>query len=226
MSWRHEQKYSLDAPRAALLSAKTACVAIPDPHAGADGRYLVRSLYLDDLFDTCYRDNLRGTEPRAKYRLRYYGNDTGYLLLEKKTRMRGLCRKESCRITEEQCAAFLRGEPLCAAPEDDDTKKRLCAEVTMRALRPNTIVTYSREPYVYSAGNVRVTFDRALRSSDETDRFLQGDYRSRPVFGIGDSILEVKWDELLPKHIRGVLQLDGLTWTAYSKYCACRKFHL
>lgn len=32
-------------------------------------------------------------------------------------------------------------------------------------LRPRVLVSYVREPYVYAAGNVRVTFDSNIRTS-------------------------------------------------------------
>lgn len=32
-------------------------------------------------------------------------------------------------------------------------------------LRPRVLVSYKREPYVYAAGNVRVTFDSNIRTT-------------------------------------------------------------
>jgi len=37
------------------------------------------------------------------------------------------------------------------------------------------------------------------------------------------SVLEVKWDELMPSHIRENMLIDNLQWTAFSKYYLCRK---
>ena len=96
MSVRHEEKYALGADQDALLAAKTAALLPRDAHAGADGRYLVRSLYLDDARDALLWDNLAGGEPRVKYRLRYYGDDPATLRLEKKTNQRLLGKKEFC----------------------------------------------------------------------------------------------------------------------------------
>lgn len=39
-------------------------------------------------------------------------------------------------------------------------------------LRPKTLVRYLWEPYVYEAGNVRITFDMALQSGLAGIRFL------------------------------------------------------
>ena len=101
-------------------------------------------------------------------------------------------------------------------------KRSLLWEMASRGMMPKVIVTYRRIPFVYTAGNVRVTFDEGITSSDETDSFLTGDYRQRPVLSPGRSVLEVKWDELMPSHIKELLQLDTLQWSTFSKYYTCR----
>jgi hypothetical protein len=105
-------------------------------------------------------------------------------------------------------------------------KKKLFTEVQIRGLTPKVIVTYERMPFIYSGGNVRITFDRKITSSVELNKFLSGDYNERPVLEMGKSILEVKWDEIIPRHIKDTLRLENLEWTAFSKYYMCRKFHL
>lgn len=225
MSLRHEYKYRISAAQSALLANKAAALMLRDPHAGPDGSYLVRSLYLDDALDTCLWDNLAGGEPRAKYRLRYYGDDLSTLRLEKKSKRRGLGVKEHCLLTPEEGRALLRGE-FPAVENCEPLKQRLLTEAAMYGLQPKIIVTYAREAMVYPGGNVRITFDRALTSSGELDRFFSGDYAQRPVFALGESILEVKWDELFSRHITEVLQTDRLNQTAFSKYYWCRKLHL
>lgn len=96
----------------------------------------------------------------------------------------------------------------------------------MRLLSPKVIVTYDRIPFVYSAGNVRVTFDKNIAASKEISSYLDGNYRQRPIMAYSQSVLEVKWDELLPLHIREALQLDTLQWSAFSKYYMCRNYNL
>jgi hypothetical protein len=107
-----------------------------------------------------------------------------------------------------------------------DLKKKLLTEVELRGLMPKVIVTYERMPFIYSGGNVRITFDMKITSSIELNKFLTGDYNERPVLGAGKSILEVKWDEIIPRHIKDTMRLENLEWTAFSKYYMCRRFHL
>ena len=226
MKYRHEYKYVIDARQEAILRVRVGGILQPDIHTGETGAYVVRSCYFDDCFDSCLNDNLLGAEPRSKFRLRYYGDDPGTIRLEKKSKINGMTYKELCPISREEAEQFLSGAYPTVEPEMPQLKQRLFTEVMQRALQPKAIVTYERVPFVYPGGNVRVTFDRVLSSSNDTERFLSGDYLTRPVFPVGQSVLEIKWDELLPPFIKETLQLENLQWTAFSKYYMCRAVHL
>lgn len=70
-------------------------------------------------------------------------------------------------------------------------------------LRPRVLVSYVREPYVYAAGNVRVTFDSNIRTSLLQREFLNGALPDIIATDApGDIILEVKYDAFLPEIIR------------------------
>lgn len=223
--FRHEYKYMIDARQERILQIKVQGAMRRDPHVRSDGSYLIRSAYFDDIHDTCLLENHSGYDPRSKFRIRYYNSDTSWILLEKKSKIRSMCLKDSCRITAEECEVLLRGDIPALTEDMPAEKKRLLTEMRLRCLVPKVIVTYERIPFIYSGGNVRVTFDRKITSSKELNRFLSGDYAERPVMSFGDSILEVKWDEVLPKHIKDVLRLEGLNRIAFSKYSMCRIFH-
>lgn len=224
--FRHEYKYLIDSRTETILRIRAKSVLMADSHAGADGSYFVRSLYFDDRQDSCLQENITGTDPRSKFRIRYYNNDSEQLNLEKKRKERGMTLKESCALTREECRQLLQGFIPEISAEMPPQKQKLLSEMLVRGLVPKVIVSYERIPFVYPAGNVRVTFDRKLSSSVENGSFLDGGYIERPVFEAGQSILEVKWDEVLPLHIQNILKLDNLQWTAFSKYSMCRKYHL
>ena len=224
--FRHEYKYTIDAKQEMLLQMKVLGAMRRDPHVRADGSYLVRSVYFDDIHDSCLSENFSGCDPRSKFRIRYYNSDTSCLSLEKKSKVRSMCSKESCRLTVEECEVFLRGHVPNVTEDMPVEKKKLFTEVRLRGLVPKVIVTYERVPFYYSGGGVRVTFDRKITSSREVNLFLSGDYTERPVLPCGESILEVKWDEVMPRHIKNVLRLEDLNRTALSKYAMCRVYHL
>ncbi len=223
--YRHEYKYIIDAKMEHILCLKAAGLMKLDAHA-QDGGYRITSLYFDDYKNSCYYENEHGTDPRSKFRVRYYNNDSGQLRLEKKSKRNGMTLKESCMITQDECREMMQGRIPVVTKQMDESKAKLFSEMQLRKLLPKVIVSYDRIPYVYSAGNVRVTIDKNLTASDDIQDFLESTYSRRPIMQAGASVLEVKWDELLPKHIKEHLHLEKLQWTAFSKYYLCRKHNL
>ncbi|MBR2310419.1 MAG: polyphosphate polymerase domain-containing protein [Oscillospiraceae bacterium] len=224
--YRHEYKYFLDSATESILRTRADGFLMRDAHVQTDGTYYIRSLYFDDYHDSCAKENEAGTDPRSKFRIRYYNNDTSHIRLEKKSKTRGMTLKESCKLSPEECNIFLRGSIPQITEDMPAGKKKLLLEMQFRNLMPKVIVSYERIPYVYPGGNVRVTFDRNISSSADIANFLEGTYISRPILPVGQSILEVKWDEVIPLHIKNALALDHLQWTAFSKYYMCRVYHL
>lgn len=224
--YRHEYKYFLDSAMESILRIRADGVLLRDPHVKSDGSYFIRSLYFDDYADRCMKENEAGTDPRSKFRIRYYNHDTSHIRLEKKSKTRGMTLKESCKLTLEECRVFQQGNIPHITADMPAGKQKLLLEMRLRSLMPKVIVSYERIPYVYPGGNVRITFDRNISSSIDIGCFLDGNYNCRPILPLGQSILEVKWDEVIPLHIKEVLALDHLQWTAFSKYYMCRVYHL
>ena len=223
---RREYKYFLDEAQTALVRLKADCLLLHDPHVRADGTYFVSSLYFDDIHDSCLNDCVLNNEIRSKYRIRCYNSDPSSLFLEKKSKEYGYSHKEVCPITEEEFRGILRGELPEIRGSDSSIRKRLLSDLFVLGLRPKLIVSYDRAAYTYDAGNLRLTVDGGLCSSSEVDAFLSGDYMRRPVYSVGQSLLELKWSELIPRHIYDAFSLDSLTRTAFSKYLICSKLHL
>ena len=224
--YRHEYKYIIHESQERILHTVAQGVLLRDSHVQEDGMYTIRSLYFDDPYDSCFYENMNGTDPRSKFRIRYYNNDTTRIHLEKKSKMRGMTNKTSCSLTEEECRQLIRGQQIFLTDQMPAEKVELLREMQMRLLLPKVIVTYDRIPFVYAAGNVRVTFDKNITASTQTESFLDGNYRQRAIMAYSQSVLEVKWDELLPLHIQQLLQLDSLQWSTFSKYYMCRNYNL
>lgn len=225
LQYRHEYKYLIDAMQKEVLGIRAQGVLERDKHVEENGEYLIRSLYFDSPEDTCFYENENGDDPREKYRIRFYNCDTSAIRLECKAKMRGMTRKTSCPVTVEQCRHFMAGGIPEPDAEISPKQAAMFYEMRRRCLRPVVIVQYTRAPYVYTAGNVRVTFDDGISSSNDIAGFLEQEIALRSVLPAGRSILEVKWDELLPSHIKGQLMLDTLQWTSFSKYYLCRKYN-
>ena len=87
-------------------------------------------------------------------------------------------------------------------------------------LKPKTMVDYTREPFVFGPGNVRITLDYNIRTGLSTVDFLNNSCVTVPIAN-NPIILEIKWDEYLPDIIKDIIQLNRGRIGAFSKYAAC-----
>lgn len=220
MKLRHEWKHEITPTDCLVLTGRLAAVAQRDVH-GQNGRYEIRSLYFDDPRDTALREKIDGVNRREKFRLRYYNGDTSYICLEKKSKWNGLCGKRSVLLSAHEAERLLARDldwmPDCGRP----LIQELYCKMKNRGLQPKTIVDYTRDAFVFSPGNVRVTLDSGIRTGLRSTDFLNPGCLTVPA-GNAPVILEVKWDEFLPDVIRAAVQLPGRHTSAFSKYAACR----
>lgn len=222
--YRHEYKYRIDSLQAAILETRVSMLMRADSHVADAGTYFIKSLYFDDYGDSCFWENEVGYDNRSKFRIRYYNDDISCIRLEKKSKLNGMTRKDSCLITEEMCREFMQGHIPEVREDMPQMMQSLFTEMRLRSLVPKVIVTYERKPYVCDIGNVRVTFDRNISSSNDIAHFLNKEFVSRPIMQRGESVMEVKWDEMIPDYITTHLSLGSLQWTSFSKYYLCRKY--
>ena len=223
--FRHEYKYLCDGGQLAVEESRLRSLLRPDPHAGPDGRYDIRSVYFDDPEDSCMRENEDGADPRAKYRLRIYNGSDARISLERKAKVRGLTHKDAALVPRSTAEAQLAGRVPFPGPEDAPLLRRMLTDMGLRCLRPKVIVQYDRTPFVLETGSVRITLDERIASSQAVDRFFEKDIPLRQILPSGQGVLEVKWDELLPSWLYASLQLEGLQWTNFSKYYLCRIYN-
>ncbi len=223
LSFRHEEKHLIHSQDDFLLTQRLQKLFSHDPHAESHGVYRVTSLYFDTPYDDALRQKINGVNRREKFRLRYYGEDTGFLRLEKKIKENGLCGKLSARLTLDQAELLLRGEIQFLLSKDSPLLLELYSKMQGQLLRPKTIVCYDREAFLYAPGNVRITIDRNLRTSTSCRDFLIPSRMPVPVSD-GCSVLEVKYDEFLPEIVRLAVQTPNRRASAYSKYAVCRRY--
>lgn len=220
MDLRHEWKHEISYSDMLAIRQRLSAVAKRDAHA-VNGKYFIRSLYFDNLSDKALREKLDGISRREKFRIRYYNGDTSVIHLEKKSKIGGLGNKQSANLTAEEAQWIVDGKLDWMIHSDRPLVQELYVKMTTEGLRPKTIVDYTREPFVYGPGNVRVTLDYDIRTGLNCVDFLNVDCPTIPA-GDAPIILEVKWDEFLPEIIRDAVQLNNRHVGAYSKYAACR----
>ncbi len=226
MQGRHEYKHSLNFGDYIILSSRMSALLARDPHCGADGRYRVRSLYFDTPGDKALMEKINGTDRREKFRLRRYpGNhpaNGSRIMLEKKSKIHGLCYKESAELSMDEAQRLIAGNMAWAADEAP-LKQELAGKMKSELLRAKTVVEYMREPFICKAGNVRVTFDSGIRTGILSTDFLSD---GMPLLPAGNEIvlLEVKYDQFIPGYILAALQIGSRMASACSKYALCRVY--
>ena len=201
---------------------------MPDGNAsrsGPDGSYHIHSLYFDDLGDSALLQNYSGVSRREKFRIRMYNGNPDTLHLEKKCKYGGLGRKYSCPMTSEQLTLLLNGDLTWMMDTGYPLMQELYCRMRQELLRPKTIVSYRREPFIYGPGNVRVTFDYDIRSGVCSRELLSDETILVPVHP-DRVLLEVKYDAFLPDIIRMILQEGTPRVRAFSKYAACRQYDI
>ena len=195
-----------------------------DSHTPPEGRYIIHSLYFDDYKDTSVYTTNSGLSKRYKWRIRYYGNDTSYIVLEKKEKIESRCHKKSCKITVEEYNNIVSGNITDLIFE---TEKKLIKELAIDMLtknyKPKVIVDYERIAYVEEITNVRITIDMKISASHQIEDFLNGDYQNFYVLESGMNVLEVKFDNILPSHIRNIVESYDFRQSSFSKYYYGRK---
>jgi len=228
--WRHEFKYFSPEYILQELENRVCCVLKKDNHVGTQGFYNIRSIYFDDIYNTCYFENEDGIDPREKFRIRIYNNSDERISLELKQRKMGKCLKSSVPISKERVEALsnfdFNSSILRCKNEDSFLYKKFYSQIQTRKLKPVNIVCYDRIPFIWKIGNVRVTFDRNIRSGNDFSKFFKSDLPTRPILPIGTNLIEVKFDEFLPDFIYEILQTGRLNQTSFSKYYLCRKYNM
>jgi SPX domain protein involved in polyphosphate accumulation len=220
MDFRNEWKHEINYLDLSVIRQRLSVIAKKDPHA-AEGSYKIRSLYFDTPTDKALLEKINGVNKREKFRIRYYDSNTSVILLEKKSKYNGLCSKERVLLTREEAQMVAEGRYDWMMLSNSQLVKELYVKIRSQGLRPKTIVDYTREPFIYPYGNVRVTLDYNIRTGMGSTDFLNADCITVPA-GKWHVILEVKWDAFLPSVIRDIVQMNGRQTTAFSKYAVCR----
>ncbi len=222
--FRHENKYEIDYGQYLCIRNRLRAVAHSDPHARDDGTYLIRSIYFDNIDDKALSEKLIGTSCREKFRIRYYNDDLEYVTLEKKQKIRDLCKKCECPLTKDEVCDILSGDTGFMKDHPAQLVRELYAAMTTMGLRPKVLVSYKREPYIYGPGNVRVTFDSQIRTTVYSKDYLDNVHDISATDDPSTMIMELKYDDFLPDIIKTIVNEGDIIQQSFSKYQACRRF--
>lgn len=225
MEYRNELKFELSDFDLLRIKNRLLPLMHADSHQGPNG-YLIRSLYFDDLYDSCTAEKENGVLYREKYRIRQYDNHPGYIRLERKVRHGNMSRKTVQSVSLQDYQSLLSGNidrlHVILSQNRGGLLEEFILKIIAEKFTPKCIVQYERFAFTENMGNVRITFDRNISGSSQIDHFFNADLFTVPIMAQNRHILEIKYDELLPHHILQALDLGNLRRQSFSKYYMTR----
>lgn len=220
--FRHELKHYINYSDYLAIRSRLINIMHIDRNANSDNEYKIRSLYFDNPYDKVLMEKVIGFPKRDKFRIRFYNDNHEFIRLEKKSKIRGLCLKDSERITKQECLKIINGDIEFLKNSDKNLFADLYAQMKGNLMKPKTIVDYTREAYIYPIGNVRITFDKSIRTALNCINMFDNNLPTIETIDHKFIVLEVKFDEFLPQVIHDIVQVNERRATSVSKYEAAR----
>lgn len=221
---RHELKYHITPAELTVLRGVLAPVMQLDPNGNENNEYHIRSLYFDTINDDALEEKIAGVGNRKKYRIRIYNFSDRVIKLECKSKYGDLISKQSVSIPRELAEQLIAGDPDGLQRMRHPLFHDVYREMRTRLLRPAVIVDYVREAYIHQAEEVRITFDKQVRTGLYSVDMFNPQIPTYPVFDDPVEILEVKFDEFLPSYLQAILSGVTAQRSAVSKYTWCRRY--
>lgn len=223
---RNELKYYLSEVQTESLISQFSHLMDMDPYCSSEEGYRVRSLYFDSIDDECLYEKQSGILHRKKIRLRTYGNGASDIVkFEIKHKHGQLVRKDTVNLPKKEAQEICMGNYTLLLDHQNPILNNIYTTFLSRAYEPKVIVEYLRVAFVMPAFNIRVTFDKHLRSNVNHLNLFSPVVDSMPVILEGKQILEVKYDQFFPGYLKRILSSVSAERMAISKYALARRFH-
>lgn len=218
--FRHELKYSITyKEREALLHLFEPMIQ-RDRNGGEEG-YTIRSLYFDDYWHTAYEEKVAGTFARKKYRIRIYDFSDKVIKLECKEKQGNYIHKTSASLSRDEVDKILKWDFGFLLERPEKLCKEFYIECTTRGMRPIVMVDYERDAFVVKEGDVRITFDKHVRSAWMTYDLFDSQVPAYEVVEPDRLIMEVKYTQMFPEYVRRIVVPENSIQVAASKYTMC-----
>jgi SPX domain protein involved in polyphosphate accumulation len=226
---RREFKYLIPSDLVPLVREAARIACRPDPYAGPDGSYRIRSLYLDNARLDLFHANEAEAPDRYKARVRCYPDTSSPVFLEIKRRVKDVVVKTRAAVPQSRWQETVGGRTLdLASPRHARALEHFQALVHANHLHPLLLVEYAREAYMSDVDEyARVTFDTeiACQTRDIWDlgaddrRWSQVRPPSHTVMEPCYTVLELKFGDLAPRWMQAMVRRFDLIRHSFSKYC-------
>lgn len=223
---RHEQKYYISKAQYQVLRHMLKGLLQPDKNTDENNEYHIRSLYFDTYNDSALQEKIDGSSDRNKYRIRIYNFSDRIIRMECKSKYNVYISKRSVPISRDLAEQLITGDPSGLEHTSSGLLRDVFREMRLNLLRPVVLVDYLREAYIHPAEEIRITFDKQIRTGLYSTALFDPTVPTIPVLDNDETVLEVKFNNTLPPYLSNILSLAAgwSTRSAISKYCLCRQY--
>ncbi|HIZ54758.1 MAG TPA: polyphosphate polymerase domain-containing protein [Firmicutes bacterium] len=219
--FRQEKKYLMTLPDLYKISAQLDRVMLQDSHNGAQG-YRIRSLYFDTLDERDFTEKIDGIEVRKKIRLRNYGADTDFAMLEMKQKQGIYQKKRSLRLEREDARQLIQCNYTVLQKYDEPFAAECYGVLHCQCYRPKAVVEYQRKAYIARENQIRVTFDHHIIATETSFDIFSPSLNLYPVLDPFQAVLEVKYNGFLLSYLKNLINMADRSELSVSKYCLAR----
>jgi hypothetical protein len=192
-----------------------------DPHLDrTNPAYRVNSVYFDSADHRFFWEKVDGVRFRRKVRIRCYGKEppeNAFLEIKQKIEMTTQKRRSVYPLSELIDSLVDRSPGSLAGKVGEEVELMVCEY----GLRPKILVVYDRDAYMGTMEkSLRVTFDSNCRYRQtrlfELDSMRNAGYFLHPSL----RIVEIKFDNLIPRWLVSLIRRFEFSPNRISKYCS------
>ena len=218
---RQEKKFLITLPMVYELGSRLSQVMMEDANNKGDG-YPIRSLYFDSLDDRDFYEKEEGVEVRRKIRLRNYGPDTPFAMLEMKQKQGANQKKRSLRLSRAEALALTRGDYGVLLNHSEPFAAECYGVMNTHCYQPRAVVEYRRRAFIARENKIRVTLDHHIVATESRYDIFAPDLLQNAVLDPWLAVLEVKYNGFLLSYLKDLIRACDEFETSVSKYALSR----
>jgi SPX domain protein involved in polyphosphate accumulation len=216
---RFEFKYVMPFDSAMDFVSQISDKMAADSYAGENGAYKINSLYYDSEKLDFFWEKIEGIKVRRKLRVRTYGTEKPTdAFIEIKQRIDKTVQKMRVKMNYEQALEILdKKDP---GNIKDGILNQALYLVDHYVLKPQAVISYDRYPFtgIYDQG-LRITVDTNLRCQGDRPQEINSREFSPYFFPPESSILEIKFNNSVPRWLTNHIGYFQCNLQRISKYC-------
>lgn len=224
MGKRHELKYLINEIDHFVWVNRLEKILERDSNDSGNG-YSVTTLYFDNCYNKALTDKINGEAIRHKYRIRYYDDDLSLIKLERKSKIHQTTTKVTVSLLMDEIKKIYNSDVDFLLKKDHQLYHSFYHQLKHGLQEPKVIVKYHREVFVHPLGDLRITFDRSIKTANSQTNIFAKDLFYMDVLEPGQTIMEIKFNGMLPAVIRSLIQTGHVMQAASSKYVFSRKYN-